>query len=316
MKPTSMSHLCVIGTMRPMRRKIPSTGALTAFEAAARHQSYTKAADELAVTQSAVCRQIAGLEDFLGVRLFRRSRRGVALTEAGLAYSRSIATRLDEVERDTLALMARGAEGGTLELGVVPTFGTKWLLPRLPSFMQRHPGVQVHLTSRTRPFLFDGSGLDAAIHAGEARWPGTEGVFLMHEQLIAVCSPRLIAPKATIAKGDWKRQTLLQQSTRPYGWRQWFASMGIEVEGDLAGPRMELFSMLIEAAIHGMGVALVPPFLVEDELRRGLLVNAARHTLQSDLSYHLIYPEGKAENAALAAFRDWITEQAQAGKPR
>ncbi|HEY9065086.1 MAG TPA: LysR family transcriptional regulator [Burkholderiaceae bacterium] len=294
-----------------MRRKIPSTAALTAFESAARHQSYTKAADELAVTQSAVCRQIAGLEDFLGVRLFRRSRRGVALTDAGLAYSRVVASRLDDVERDTLELMARGAEGGTLELGVVPTFATKWLLPRLPSFMQRHPGVRVHLTSRTRPFLFDDSGMDAAIHAGEAKWPGTEGVFLLPEQLIAVCSPRLIAPKASLARADWRRLPLLQQSTRPYVWRQWFASLGLEVEGDLAGPRLELFSMLTEAAIHGIGIALIPPFLVEDELRRGLLVQASTHTLRSDRSYHLIYPEGKAENAALAAFRAWIVEQAQ-----
>lgn len=294
-----------------MRRNIPSTAALTAFEAAARHQSYTKAADELAVTQSAVCRQIASLETFLGVRLFRRSRRGVALTEAGLAYSRAVAARLDEVERDTLELMARGGEGRTLELGVVPTFATKWLLPRLPSFMQRHAGVHVNLTSRTRPFLFEGSGLDAAIHAGEARWPGTEGVFLMHEELVAVCSPRLLGGRRALGKADWRRQPLLQQSTRPYVWRQWFASMGLEVEGDLAGPRLELFSMLAEAAVHGMGIALIPPFLVEDELRRGLLVKASPHRFASDRSYHLIYPEEQAENAALAAFRAWVVEQAR-----
>ena len=129
-----------------MRRKIPSTTALAVFEAAARHQSYTKAADELAVTQSAVCRQIASLEDFLGVRLFQRSRRGVALTEAGEGYSRLVRSRLDEVERDALDLMSRGTPGGTLELGVVPT-ATKWLLPRLPAFTQQHPGIQVNLTA-------------------------------------------------------------------------------------------------------------------------------------------------------------------------
>lgn len=299
-----------------MRRKIPSTAALTAFEAAARHQSYTKAADELAVTQSAVCRQIAALEDFLGVRLFRRSRRGVALTEAGLAYSRSVAARLDEVERDTLELMTRGGDGGTLELGVVPTFGTKWLLPRLPLFLRRHPGVHVNLTSRTRPFLFDDTALDAAIHAGQARWPGTEGVFLMHEELVAVCSPKLIASRTSLVRADWRRHTLLQLGTRPYMWRQWFESLGIEVDGDLAGPRMELFSMLAEAAIHGMGVALIPPFLVEDELRRGLLVKASAHRLASDRGYHLIYPEHKAESPALAAFRAWIVEQVRSDAGR
>ena len=128
-----------------MRRKIPSTAALVAFESAARHQSFTKAADELALTQSAVCRQIAGLEEFLGIELFRRSRRGVKLTEAGLAYSRKVATQLDAVERDTLAAMGQqGAQG--LELAVVPTFATQWLVPRLKEFQRLHPEVTVHLT--------------------------------------------------------------------------------------------------------------------------------------------------------------------------
>src|ERR1700749_1356323 len=150
-----------------MRRKLPSTGALEAFEAAARHQRFTKAAEELSVTQSAVCRQIGALESFLDVRLFRRTRRGVMLTEAGLDYSRSVGARLDEVERDTLELMARGGRGSWLELAVVPPFGPRWLLPRLPAFQRAHPHVVVHLSSRTRPFLFADTPFDAAIHAGE-----------------------------------------------------------------------------------------------------------------------------------------------------
>lgn len=294
-----------------MRRKIPSTAALSAFESAARHQSFTKAADELAVTQSAICRQIGALEDFLGVKLFRRSRRGVVLTEAGTNYARKVTSRLDEVERDTLELMARGGHGGTLELGVVPTFATKWLLPRLPSFAQAHPGITVNLTARTRPFLFDETSFDAAIHAGESRWPGTEGVFLMHENLVAVCSPKLIAPRSTIGRSDWGRYTLLQQSTRPYAWRDWFTSRGMQVEGDMSGPRFELFSMLAEAAIHGMGITLIPRFLVDDELERGVLVQVVKHEYLSDRSYYLIYPEQKSENAALTAFRDWLETQAR-----
>lgn len=293
-----------------MRRKIPSTAALAVFEAAARHQSYTKAADELAVTQSAVCRQIASLEDFLGLRLFQRSRRGVALTEAGLNYSRQVRARLDEVERDALELMAQGAEGGTLELGVVPTFATKWLLPRLPGFVQSHPGIHVNLTARTRPFLFDETPFDAAIHAGVSAWPGTESAFLMSESLIAVCSPRVAGARRAFARSDWQRQTLLQQSTRPYAWRQWFAASGLRVDADMAGPRLELFSMLTEAAIHGMGVALVPPFLVEDELARGLLVTVSKQAVTSDRSYYLIYPERKAGSAALQAFSGWLQQQA------
>lgn len=298
-----------------MRRKIPSTAALTVFEAAARHQSYTKAADELAVTQSAVCRQIATLEGFLGVRLFQRSRRGVALTDAGLDYAAQVRSRLDEVERDALALMARGGEGGALELGVVPTFATKWLLPRLPAFHRAHPGILVHLTSRTRPFLFDDTPFDAAIHAGPSAWPGTESRFLLAESLLPVCSPKVAGARRHFTRADWQRQTLLQQSTRPYAWREWFDACGWHVEHDLSGPRLELFSMLAEAAIQGMGVALMPPFLVQEELARGQLVAVAPKPVPSGRSYFLIYPERKAGTPALRAFAQWIQDEARSAAP-
>ncbi|SDV46532.1 LysR family transcriptional regulator [Chitinasiproducens palmae] len=293
-----------------MRRKIPSTTALSAFEAAARHQSFTKAADELAVTQGAVCRQIAALEEFLGLKLFRRDRRGVALTDAGQAYSRKVALRLDDVEQDTLDVMAKGGHGGTLELAVVPTFATKWLLPRLPDFIAAHPEITVNLTASTRPFLFDDTQFDAAIHAGVAIWPGTEGRFLMSETLLAVCSPALIAPRSTLAATDWQRYPLLQQSTRPYAWRDWFASRGLQVAGDMSGPKLELFSMLAEAAVYGVGIALIPRLLIEDELRRGALVPADQYEQLSDRSYHFLYPERKSENTALTVFRDWLEQQA------
>ena len=293
-----------------MRRKIPSTAALAAFEAAARHQSFTQAADELAVTQSAICRQIAGLEDFLGVKLFRRSKRGVLLTEAGAGYSRSVRARLDEVERDTLELMAKGSAGGTLELGVVPTFASKWLMPRLPAFRSLHPGITVHMTPCTRPVLFDDTALDAALYAGDARWPGTESRFLMDETLIAVASPQLIAPRRALkSAADVAKLPLLQQSTRPYMWRQWFDARGLQVAHDMAGPRMELFSMLTEAAVHGLGAALIPRMLIEDELAAAKLITLVNGDFASGRAYSLIYPEHKSDNPALIAFRDWIGDQ-------
>ena len=300
-----------------MRRKLPSTGALEAFEAAARHQSFTKAAEELSVTQSAVCRQVAALESFLDVRLFRRTRRGVALTEAGLDYSRSVGARLDEVERDTLELMARGGTGSSLELAVVPTFGTRWLLPRLPAFQRAHPHVAVHLSSRTRPFLFADTPFDAAIHAGEtgsAAWPGTEKRFLMSESLIAVASPALpaLAAGQPRAAADWARLPLLQQSTRPYAWRQFFDGLGLVVPQAMAGPRLELFSMLTEAAVHGMGVALTPPFFVREELAQGRLVDIAPRPVGGQRAYSLIWPEEKAELPALQAFAAWLQAEAAA----
>ncbi|MFD3299062.1 LysR family transcriptional regulator [Aquipseudomonas alcaligenes] len=294
-----------------MRRKIPSTAALVAFESAARHQSFTKAADELALTQSAVCRQIAGLEEFLGIELFRRSRRGVKLTEAGLAYSRKVAAQLDAVERDTLAAMGQqGAQG--LELAVVPTFATQWLVPRLKEFQRLHPEVTVHLTNRTRPFLFADTSFDAAIYFGDGDWSGTEAHYLMPEEPLPVCSPELLGERVQFAAAELANLPLLQQSTRPYAWRQWFAAQGLNVPRDMSGPRYELFSMLAQAAMHGMGVALIPPFLIQRELDAGLLVPAhPAALLSSDRAYRLMIPERKVESAALRAFRDWLLQAAR-----
>ena len=294
-----------------MRRKIPSTAALVAFESAARHQSFTKAADELALTQSAVCRQIAGLEEFLGIELFRRSRRGVKLTEAGLAYSRKVAAQLDAVERDTLAAMGRqGAVA--IELAVVPTFATQWLVPRLKAFQQLHPEVTVHLTNRTRPFLFADTSFDAAIYFGDGDWSGTEAHYLMPEEPLPVCSPELLGERTQFAAAELASLPLLQQSTRPYAWRQWFAAQGLNVPRDMSGPRYELFSMLAQAAMHGMGVALIPPFLIQRELDAGLLVPAhPAALLSSDRAYRLMIPERKVESAALRAFRDWLLQAAR-----
>lgn len=292
-----------------MRRKIPSTLALVAFSTAARHQSFTKAANELSLSQSAVCRQISGLEDFLRVKLFRRTRQGVRLTEAGMSYSRQIATRLDAVERDTLAVMAHQGRGLTIDLAVVPTFATKWLLPRLGGFLAGHAGVQVNFETRTRPFLFDETEFDAAIYFGDAGWPGTQASFLMWEQSLPVCSPRLLAAGA-IEPGAIAGLPLLQQSTRPYAWRQWFASLGMEVAQDMSGPRFELFSMLAEAATQGMGLALIPAMLIEEELASGKLAIACDHSCRDDKAYYLIYPEHKSETVGFRSFRTWLCDEA------
>ncbi|AXQ46282.1 LysR family transcriptional regulator [Pseudomonas vlassakiae] len=293
-----------------MRRKIPSTTALVCFEAAARHESFTKAAQELALTQGAVCRQIGGLEAFLNVELFRRSRRGVKLTEAGLSYSRQVAAQLDAVERDTLSVM-RQQGANVIELAVVPTFGTQWLLPRLKDFQQRHPEVTVNLTNRTRPFLFADTPFDAAIYFGDADWSGTQSHRLMGENPVPVCSPSLLGGQGTLDAQRIASLPLLQQTTRPYAWRQWFNGLGLNIAGDMTGPRYELFSMLAQAAMHEMGIALIPPFLIQRELEEGRLVVANRYALSSNKAYYLMIPDRKVESASLRAFRDWLMGQAQ-----
>jgi DNA-binding transcriptional LysR family regulator len=293
-----------------MRRKIPSTAALVSFEAAARHESFTKAAVELSLTQSAICRQIGSLEEFLNVELFRRSRRGVKLTEAGLSYSRRVATQLDAVERDTLSVM--GHQGtNVIELAVVPTFGTQWLLPRLKDFQQRQPNVTINLTNRTRPFLFADTEFDAAIYFGDADWSGTESHRLMSENPMPVCSPALLSHRSHLSAKQLAEMPLLQQTTRPYAWRQWFNAMNLNIPRDMTGPRYELFSMLAQAAMHDMGVALIPPFLIQRELAENRLVVANPHALTSLKAYYLMIPERKVESASLRAFRDWLVDQAE-----
>lgn len=288
-----------------MRKRFPSTTALQAFEAAARHESFTRAAHELSLTQGAVCRQIAGLETFVGVALFERVSRGVRLTDAGERYARMVRTQLHALERDTLAIMAHQA-GGVLELAVVPTFATRWLLPRLAQLDAMHPGLQVNMTTRTTPFLFEDTDFDAALYSGNPRWAGTQAYFLRNEDPVPVCSPSL-------ANGPLKASTiaqlpLLQQSTRPMAWRQWFASAGVAAAHDMAGMRLELFSMLAQAAREGLGVALIPPFLIEPELQAHQLVILNPHCGPDPRALHLIVPERKVSLPSVVKFRQWLLQ--------
>lgn len=310
-----------------MRRNIPSTQALACFEVAARHESYTRAAQELSLTQSAVSRQILALEEFLGVQLFRRTRHGVVLTPAGAHYGRQVARWLQGLERDTLDVMAHQGEGGTLSLAAVPTFATRWLIPRLPRLAQQHPDIVVHIETQTRPFLFADTTFDAALYAGTpeqvANWPGIQAQWLMNEDVVPVCSPRVLEAAAQRGRGRAYQTVppealaslpLLQQSTRPYGWRQWFEAMGVDAPKALDGPRYELFSMLAEAATHGMGVALIPPLLIEAELARGELVVACARPLRGERGYYLISP-AQPQPPVLAAFSAWLAAMARLDAP-
>ena len=300
-----------------MRRKIPSLQALACFDAAARHQSYTQAAQELALTQSAISRQIGALEAFLGLTLFRRARHGVVLTEAGSQYARQIAPRLQALERDTLEAMAghgTGASGGPVTLAAVPTLAARWLIPRLPGFAAQHSDVVVHIETRTRPFMFADSQVDAALYAGTpmqmAQWAGTTAVQLMPETVVPVCAPALLAGQAQLDAASIAAKPLLQQSTRPEAWRQWFAAAGLEevsaTPAALAGPRYEQFSMTAAAAACGMGVALVPSLLIEAELARGELVVANPLPVPGERYYYWVQPLGIPERVPAQALFDWL----------
>ena len=252
-----------------MRRRIPSLEALVAFEAAARHQSFTRAAVALSLTQSAVCKQIAALEDYLGLALFHRVKKRISLTEAGELYARQIGEDLDRLERHTGALMTHRGEGNVLELASVPTFATRWLIPRLGAFKARHPGITLNLTTRSQPFIFTDTGFDAAIHFGSPEWPGASTSALFGEEMIPVCSPQLLPPAGCASAAELARLPLLHHSGRHDAWPRWFEHAGVRDVEVSAGARFELFSMLIEAALARLGVALVPRFLAQRELAAG-----------------------------------------------
>lgn len=295
-----------------MRRKIPSLQALACFEAAARHESYTRAAQELALTQGAVSRQVTALEDFLEVPLFRRTRHGVVLTERGREYALHVAPRLQGLEQDTLDVMSNQGSGGTLHLAAVPTFATRWLIPRLPELKALHPDITVHIEARTRAFMFADTTCDAALYSGTPEqlrnWAGTRAVRLLAEEVVPVCSPSLLGAHSSLSPDAIATLPLLQQSTRPLAWRQWFDAAGVAAPHALSGPRYEQFTMTAAAAAHGMGLALVPRLLVQAELARGELVVACDRPLQGERAYYLVSPERDDTRPVLQAFQSWLCQ--------
>lgn len=294
-----------------MRRKIPSIEALIAFESAARHQSFTRSADELALTQSAVGRQIACLEEYLGVPLFNRVKKRLSLTDVGQIYAKQVREHLERIERDTLAAMAHRGAGGMLELAVIPTFATRWLIPRLPQFYAEHAHITLNLTTRAEPFMFTDTQFDAAIHFGSPVWPGAIAHHLFGEEITPVCSPRLLRGQNKVSPAELVNYTLLHQSARVESWRNWFAQAGIHDANCMSGQRYELFSMLVEAARAGLGVALVPRFFVLNELAMGELVIPCDISLHNENGYYLVYPECKQGSLMLKVFKQWLLDVAQ-----
>jgi DNA-binding transcriptional LysR family regulator len=288
-------------------RILPSLKALVFFEAAVRHMSFTRAARELNVTQSAVSRQIRQLEEYVGRPLFRRHRQRLLLTEPGEAYFVSVRDLLDRAEAATLEIMAYGSRGGVLTLALLPTFGSRWLVPRLGDFTARHPEIQLSLVAEVKPFDFGSGDIDAAIHFGSETWPGAVSHRLMGEVVVAVGAPSLLSGQKRLSRPeDVSRYPLLQHTTRPLAWQEWLRAAGVEHLDGRAGPRFEQFHMVIQAAIAGLGLAVLPRFLIQEELASGRLVVVIDRPVTSEYAYYLVYPERKAELPRVAAFRDWL----------
>lgn len=294
-----------------MRRHIPSTYGLQAFESAARHASFTRAAKELNVTQSAISRHIRLLEDHLGVRLFHRAKQRVALTEAGEVYLTDIRASLARIEKSTRHIVAHQRGARILNLATLPTFGTKWLIPRLAGFRRQHPGVLINFILRPEPFEFANSEIDAAIYFGTPVWPGIVAERLIGDELIPVCSPDLLGKSSPAARLPELARFPLLQLTVPDVWNDWFQSLGAPRLASTPTSRFEHFTMGIQAAICGFGVLLVPHFLVIDDIREGRLVVAYPHSIKTRPAYHFICPESKRDMPAVTAFRAWAVSAAQ-----
>ncbi|WP_150623703.1 LysR substrate-binding domain-containing protein [Pandoraea captiosa] len=292
-----------------MRRKIPSHSALLAFEAAARHGSFARAADELARTEGAVSRQIGRLEAFLGVVLFERVGNRVRLLPNGTRYAVQVREILDRLERDSLYLMGQPVEGASLDIAATPTFATRWLIPRLKHFQDRYPNITVHIAQCMEPFLLAGSGFDAAIHFEHPAWAGMHLHPLLEEVLIPVCSPSLLAQAgANPSLDDLPR---LHRRQNPDAWQTYAQAVGIALTNSAIGARYDLHGMLIEAAIAGLGVALVPRLYVGAELEDGRLVAPWPEDTAVSKNFCLVLPEPMAlSQGPIRAFAEWLLGEA------
>lgn len=289
--------------------RVPSITSLLAFEAAARHQSFTQAARELFLTESAISRQINTLETQLGVHLFVRSKQRVMLTRTGKLYGTQVRRMLDTLDRDTTSTIMHGASPGNLELAVLPTFASHWLVPRMASLMAEHPDLRVNMSARTEIFSFEESHFDAAIHYGKPDWPGTASDLLFGEEVIPVCSPALLT-RPIAHPVELLDYPLLHSSTRTDEWTRWFDGQGVVDPRSMQGVNYELHTMLIAGAAAGLGVALVPRFFVEGKLAQLGIVTPVDRVTVAEGAYYLVYPTELTHNASLTAFRDWLVVEA------
>ncbi len=289
-----------------MRRSLPSLLALESFEAVARLGSVTRAAEELGRTQSAVSRQLANLEQFVRRPLFDRARKRMVVNDAGRMFQGALAGILNQLEAEVDRLVGYGAGDAVLRVGVLPTFGMRWLVPRLGDFAIRHQDVAISLVTGVGPFDLDGSKLDIAIQHGSGDWPGVRSHRLFGEEIVAVIAPHVVQPGADIADYEW-----LQMATRPWLWQEWLRDRPDDVvAAHGSGTTFENFGMVIEAAANGIGVAILPTLYIADELASGRLTAPFGPPIASTRGYYLVESKDESPSAKIEAFREWLLRTA------
>ena len=297
----------------PMSIRFPPMSALRALEAAARHFSYSRAAEELHVTQSAISHQIRHLEQLWNVRLFERQGRRVVLTAAGQAL---VPVVRDFIERLGAILQELQGEDkrGVLRVSLLQSFAFKWLVPRLGHFNQRHPDIEVWLSTTEELVDFRNGQADIGIRLGRGQWPGLHSTLLLREYVFPVCSPHLLerlTPPRNPA--DLLYYPLLRRYTKDITprWRDWFRDAGVEVRKMPRGTLFSDSSMALQAALDGQGVALARSAHVADDLQAGRLVKLFNVYSESSVAYYIVCVQGKEEEPAIKAFREWLLEEAK-----
>ena len=297
-----------------MPKAIPPLNALRAFEAAGRHLSITRAAEELCVTVAAVSHQVKSLEDYLEVRLFRRAGNSLFLTDAGQAFLPGLRAGFAELERAMDALREHDSRG-PLVLSVAPIFATKWLIPRLDGFRAAHPEIDVRISATLELANFERDGIDAAVRVGRGRYPGLASHRLFGETVVPMCSPALLKGKHALASPEDLRHHVLlhfdwpaQEQVTP-DWSAWLRSMGVKGIDAARGPRFTQPEYAMQAAIEGVGVVLGWRSLAQADIDSGRLTIPFELPLQMDVAFYLVYPEATAERAKLARFREWLLGQ-------
>jgi LysR family glycine cleavage system transcriptional activator len=294
-----------------MSRRLPPLNALRAFEAAARHLSFTRAADELHVTQTAISHQIKALEERLGVRLFRRLPRGLLLTEEAQRYLPPIRDAFDQIAAATEQLGV-GGSSGRLTVSVLPSFAAKWLVPRLGRFRATYPDLDLRISASSQLVDFARDDVDVAIRMGPGRYPGLRVDRLFGESMLPVCAPKLLTGAHPLRRPEDLREQVLLHDDDHTGWRLWLELAGVEGVDPTRGPIFTDSAMVVQAAAEGQGVALARRVLAAGDLAAGLLVQPFEVSLPHDLAYYLVSPEATAEQPRIRAFRAWLLAEAEA----
>jgi LysR family glycine cleavage system transcriptional activator len=296
---------------RPQR--LPSLNGLRVFWTAARHGSFVKAASELHVTPSAVSLQVRQLEDEIGLKLFERTARGLALTASGQRVLPDIASAFQRLQ-DSFAALNESAHGGSmLTVSAAPSFATKWLLPRLSKFLAGNPEIEVSLKATVELADFERSEADIGIRYGRGNYPGLETELLLRETVFPVCSPELFAANGPSPPTEeiLARATLLHddstgESEALPGWKMWLLAAGIDNVDWRKGSHFDQSALAIEAAASGLGIALAPAVLVQSDLANGRLVRLDSAEVHEPFAYYLVYPADRRDREAVKAFRGWL----------